>query len=936
MSFQSEKENFIQNLVDRARGKNYDSNSTKSELTHKNMKGSEDDCPYLQNNKKAKDVTKSQNLPLQEIEDNSNLDTSASSNTLIPKSHPVIKNRFNDQDKEKCPFFKMQKKQDGKTEDTSNQNDQEQIEEKKNQEILSSSSDDENGIPKRPKGGCPFLPSERKKNPGLAHASERFSTFYLSRYSCYLEDDSMISLRRDFKRILNGKASKNRKIFDSYPIYLKHTLFHEEEFMKKVRQKEVVERFLVFDKYRERGNRLFNKQKYEEALRLYERALSCYRWLELVDSDEDEKQKEKEKKQKKNDVKQEQNETNASKCQDIFEEKKENIVTQRVAPKKEEVETDLNQHKEKSNEVQKKTLRLKKKFKEDNDDEEQKEQKNKSDDSEDECERDDEQQIKEYKNNDGMSQNKINELILSRQQDILEQERQRQMMLSKLRKSKEANGVNNSDSDDSRKLSDDDVEHAQMSNQEDDQDDETDEDKKELERIQNAQEDQADDAKSLSVEGFDDGSDRNFSSEEEEINFEKIKEQKKDPDETVIFMDEKEKQKLVAEEMFLRQNEKEDKEFRKKYRLYLTNFNDENVVLRDGDELTDSNDIDLRFSMIVNSCLSIGVCFMMLGNFKEAMQAFKDARALHKKGSIPLIRMVQCRIYNKASTYQELLEAKEWFNESLECKKEEKVFNSGPASLVVMNILNHEAFYEEIRQRLESKINSSREIEEERLREMFERVVELNEIEQDMIQRGIVPSEDELNGIEVREKEMEEELSQSIEAKYYTIIESQMFSQNTKKMENTLTELQNYYETYQVMQYYKNLDFQNYENHPIMKELAEEYKVDMLRQKNQQRFSKLKLENMKETFNSVEYNFQIYKWALDEYIEKKKKQLDKTLKKQEKQPKTKMDKAKSFISTLFGKQSIFQFFIIFIIFYFIVIILRATQIIPYSYGPVKK
>ncbi|KAL4487098.1 hypothetical protein ABPG72_001550 [Tetrahymena utriculariae] len=931
MSFQSEKENFIQNLVDRARVKNHDSNSTNAELPHKNMKGNEEDCPYLQNNKKAKEITKSQNLPLQEIEDNSNLDTSTSSNTLIPKSHPVIKNRFNDQDKEKCPFFKLQKKQDDKTED-SNKSAQEQIEEKQKQEILSSSSDDENGIPKRPKGGCPFLPSDRKKNPGLAHATERFSTFYLSRYSCYLEDDSMVSLRRDFKQIINGRSSKNRKIFDSYPIYLKHTLFHEEDFMKKVRQKEVVERFLVFDKYRERGNRLFNKQKYEEALRLYERALSCYRWLEIVDLDEDEKQKDK--KYKKKDVKQEQPETNPSKCQDIFEEKKENIITQRIAPNK-EVESELNQQQEKSNEVQKKPLKLKKKFKEDNDedDEEQKDQQNKSDDSEDNCERDNEQQIKQYKSNDGVSQNKINEIILSRQQDILEQERQRQMMLSKLRKDKEANEENNSD--DSRKLSDVDNNHAKNSNQEDD-DDETDEDKKELERIQNAQEGQDDDAQSLSVEGFDDGSDRNFSSEEEAINFEKLKEQKKDPDETVIFMDEKEKQKLVAEEMFLRQNEKEDKEFRKKYRLYLTNFNDENVVLHDGEDLTDSNDIDLRFSMIVNSCLSIGVCFMMLGNFKEAMQAFKDARTLHKKGSIPLIRMVQCRLYNKASTYLELVEAKEWFNESLENKKEEKVFNSGPASLVVMNILNHEAIYEDIRQRLESKINSQREIEEERLREMFERVVELNEIEQDMIQRGIVPSEDELNGIEVREKEMEEELSLSIEGKYYTLIESQMFSQNTKKMESTLEELQNYYETYSVMQYYKNLDFQNYENHPIMKELAEEYKVDMLRQKNQKRFSKLKLESMKETFNSVEYNFQIYKWALDEYIQKKKKQLEKTLKKEEKQPKTKMDKAKFFVQTLFGKKSMFQLLIIFFIFYFIIHILRATQILPFSYGPVKQ
>lgn len=54
---------------------------------------------------------------------------------------------------------------------------------------LSSSSEDEDGQPKRAKGGCPFLPSDRKKNPGLEHIEEMYGTHYLSRYSAYIEDD---------------------------------------------------------------------------------------------------------------------------------------------------------------------------------------------------------------------------------------------------------------------------------------------------------------------------------------------------------------------------------------------------------------------------------------------------------------------------------------------------------------------------------------------------------------------------------------------------------------------------------------------------------------------------------------------------------------------------------------------------------------------------
>ena len=34
------------------------------------------------------------------------------------------------------------------------------------------------------------------------------------------------------------------------------------------------------------------------------------------------------------------------------------------------------------------------------------------------------------------------------------------------------------------------------------------------------------------------------------------------------------------------------------------------------------------------------VCYMMLGNFSEAICAFNEAETLHPKGSIPLLRKV--------------------------------------------------------------------------------------------------------------------------------------------------------------------------------------------------------------------------------------------------------------------------------------------------------
>ena len=79
-----------------------------------------------------------------------------------------------------------------------------------------------------------------------------------------------------------------RTQFNQYPIYLKHTLFHNEENMVKVRRMEISQRFFVYEQFREKGNKLFNKELYEDAIQCYELAASVFKWLELIDEDEEE------------------------------------------------------------------------------------------------------------------------------------------------------------------------------------------------------------------------------------------------------------------------------------------------------------------------------------------------------------------------------------------------------------------------------------------------------------------------------------------------------------------------------------------------------------------------------------------------------------------------------------------------------------------------
>jgi len=86
-----------------------------------------------------------------------------------------------------------------------------------------------------------------------------------------------------FRGILSKKSSvpDNRQNFDNYPIFLKRTLFHNEEQYKKIRKLEISHRFFVYDKFREQGNKKYNRNHPEEAISLYEHALSCFKWLEI-------------------------------------------------------------------------------------------------------------------------------------------------------------------------------------------------------------------------------------------------------------------------------------------------------------------------------------------------------------------------------------------------------------------------------------------------------------------------------------------------------------------------------------------------------------------------------------------------------------------------------------------------------------------------------
>jgi hypothetical protein len=67
------------------------------------------------------------------------------------------------------------------------------------------------------------------------------------------------------------------------------------------------------------------------------------------------------------------------------------------------------------------------------------------------------------------------------------------------------------------------------------------------------------------------------------------------------------------------------------------------------------------------------------------------------------------------------------------------------------------------------------------------------------------------------------------------------------------------------MNYLKNLNFTNLSEDSIEQKLALELKIDLQDEKTLKRLTKLKFNRAKDIFYEGDYNFNIYKYALEEY-----------------------------------------------------------------------
>jgi len=176
--------------------------------------------------------------------------------------------KVEENDKSKCPFFNKQAAEEQKTTESSKNKENKHENNKKIEEHdISSDEDQKTG------GGCPVL-NKVKKDPINKHFEPAYE---IRRFGPF---DFIFELRG----ILNSQDyNEQTKIISSYPRHMKYTLFHNDDKIKMVRTKEFPMVFFVYDDVKEKGNKLYKKKKYREAIDYYIYAYSMLKWIEFKD-----------------------------------------------------------------------------------------------------------------------------------------------------------------------------------------------------------------------------------------------------------------------------------------------------------------------------------------------------------------------------------------------------------------------------------------------------------------------------------------------------------------------------------------------------------------------------------------------------------------------------------------------------------------------------
>ncbi|EGR27460.1 hypothetical protein IMG5_195720 [Ichthyophthirius multifiliis] len=172
-------------------------------------------------------------------------------------------------------------------------------------------------------------------------------------------------------------------------------------------------------------------------------------------------------------------------------------------------------------------------------------------------------------------------------------------------------------------------------------------------------------------------------------------------------------------------------------------------------------------------------------NYQKAYTIQLEILKINENSSLAYLRIAQCKLSNKKSTYKDLLEAKQILEKSFLLRENDEIFSNQNSFIrKILGLDNYVSFWEKIQNQLQEKILLKIQTETYFFKEIFERVEELQEIEKEMIQQGKIVQNNIIFDLKQSEKTIEEDLILIIKSKYYLLYSGSFFDKNKKTNKN--------------------------------------------------------------------------------------------------------------------------------------------------------
>jgi len=254
--------------------------------------------------------------------------------------------------------------------------------------------------------------------------------------------------------------------------------------------------------------------------------------------------------------------------------------------------------------------------------------------------------------------------------------------------------------------------------------------------------------------------------------------------------------------------------------------------------------------------------------------------------------------------------AKQDIEKAIEVKHYEKLFQSEPGILKLLNLENAGQIYVEHAHFVEKCIKEKKEAELNDIKALMQRAHELEFIEEALIKEGKIQREQEENVIEINtnkdEENMEYDVVKEMINKYLKVIEFYQETEKKDQVELARKEIQGVLEMWSQMKFYMNYEFTDHQSNETIQEILKEIQLDMTKPKTIRRLNKLKLSKAKELFENGHFNLEVFQYAVKDYFKRKEEQEQKKREK-EKEKEIAEHKSKPWLQRVFGNMFNLEF-----------------------------